>query len=123
MNQTSIFDPPISRRTDPQTSRNAEVRFTLTNRALRQRQVLSMVNRYPDCTSGEYSRAMIKLYPELPIRTAVESPHKRLADLETKGLVVKSGKRMCRDSRYECHTYACTQLGKDALRASGEGDE
>ena len=116
MKQASLFDPPISRRSDPETSHLAEIQHTLTKRAERQRQVLNMVEKYPHNTSGEYSRIMLKLYPDLPVRTAVESPHKRLRDLETKGLVTKSGRRMCRDSHYLCNIYAITWHGRASLK-------
>ena len=58
---------------------------------------------------------MLKLFPELPVRTAVESPHKRLSDLLQKGLVFKAGRRMCRDSHYACETYHISAIGKQVL--------
>ncbi len=111
-----LFDPPISRRSDPDTSKAAEVKHTLGKRAERQWQVLRMVGRFPHKTSGEYSRLMLKLYPTRPVRSAVESPHKRLSDLIQKGLVVEASKRVCTDSGYECATYTLTTAGFQAIK-------
>ena len=102
---------PIARATDPQTSHAAAERHTLSKRAERQRQVLDLVCRFPNRTSGELSRLMAKLYSHLPIRTAVESPHKRLSDLEDKGLVEKGASRKCTDSGYEAVTWHATAAG------------
>ena len=97
--------PPIARNTDPQTSHKAAERHTLGKRAIRQQQVFDLVSSYPGKTSGELSRLMVQSYPELPIRSAVESPHKRLSDLEEKGLVVRGRERKCSDSGFQAITW------------------
>lgn len=111
----SLFDPPISRRSDPDTSKYAELRHSMSKRAIRQAQTLKLVGKYPGRTSGEYSRLMLAEYPELPVRCAVETPHKRLSDLEQKGLVKKFGQRICEDSGYQCLCYIVTPTGRALL--------
>jgi hypothetical protein len=105
------MDSPIARTTDPQTSHQAAAQHTLGKRAIRQRQVLNLICRVPGQTSGELARAMHSAHPELPIAVAVESPHKRLADLEQKGLVEKGRTRPCRDSGYDRITWYPTLTG------------
>jgi hypothetical protein len=109
-------DPPIARNTDPETSHRAEYQYTLTNRAIRQRQVLYLVSEYPERTNGEYARLMLKVFKHLPIKTCCESPHKRLSDLKEKGLIWVTGERKCRDSGYECSTWALTKKGRREMR-------
>ena len=96
--QQDIFQP-ATRNTDPITSHIAEATFTaLGKRAHRCRQVLQLIVDSPGATTGELSRYMHTNHPELPISCAVESPHKRVTDLEEKGLVRRGGIRKCRDS-------------------------
>lgn len=108
-------NPPAARSTDPGTSHQAEERHNLTARAERQRQVLRLVQRFPDKTNGEYARLMIQEYPELPVKVAVETPHKRLSDLHTKKMIMVSGERKCSDSGYNCRTWRITEHGSAQL--------
>ena len=103
--------PNASRNSDPKTSKKAERAHTLGKRAIRARQVLNLVIKYPNSTSGELSRRMYGEYPELPIRTAVETAHKRLPDLEHFGLVERGADRKCSDSGLECVTWHATAAG------------
>lgn len=103
--------PPIARNTDPATSHQAADRYNRSKRGERQRQVLLIVDKYPELTNGEYARRMLEHYPQLPVKIAVETPHKRLSDLQSKGWVVVTGERKCSDSGYNCQTWKITALG------------
>ena len=109
--QLGIFDPPISRKADPNTSKIAEARQNLGPRAKRQREVLSLVRRYPRLTHGEYARKFVAENPRLAIATAADTPGKRLPDLIHKGLIRRVAQRKCTDSGYECWTYEATATG------------
>lgn len=106
-----LFDPPIVRRSDPDTSHQAAARQNLGPRAVRQRQILDLVRRYPRLTSGEYARRFVAENPTMPIAVAADTPNKRLSDLLRKGLINRVKKRKCSDSGYECWTYEVTSLG------------
>jgi hypothetical protein len=102
--QSDIFSP-ASRNSDPITSHKAEGIINLGARAVRMAQVLELIKGHPGATTGELSRHMLSDHPELPVRVAVESPHKRTKDLEDKGLVVRGYIRKCRDSGRDCITW------------------
>ena len=105
---------PASRATDPDTSKRAEtVHGILGKRAERQRQVLQLIVDSPGATTGELARYMHSKFPDLPIAVAVESPHKRVSDLEDKGLVRRGPERRCRDSGYDRLTWWATPIGID----------
>ena len=109
--QLSFLDPPISRRNDPDTSKAAEARQNLGPRARRPKQILSLVRRHPRRTSGEYARIFVRENPGEPIKVAAETPHKRISDLDKKGLVETCGKRECTDSGYVCYIWQATAAG------------
>ena len=110
--------PNASRNTDPETSHKAERTHTLGKRAERARQVLRLVDRFPNRTSGELSAEWYELsqnkydfeYTE-GIRICAETPHKRLPDLEQMGLVERGATRKCSDSGMECVTWHATAAG------------
>ena len=110
--QRDFLDPPIVRRSDPETSHKAAVRHTLGKRAVRQRQILDLVRRFPQRTSGEYARKFFAENPTMPIAVAADTPNKRLSDLLRKGLIERVDQRKCSDSGYECWTYRLTGLGR-----------
>ena len=112
MSQFDIFNP-ASRNTDPYTSHKAEREHTLGPRAVRCRQVLQLICDSPGSTAGELARYMHSKFPELPIAAAVESPHKRVTDLENFGLVRRGAPRQCLDSGRERITWYPTQKGVD----------
>ena len=112
MSQFDMYQP-ASRNTDPNTSHKAEREFTLGDRAVRCRQVLQLIVDSPGATCGELARYMHSKYPELPIASAVESPHKRVADLEGYGLVRRGDTRRCLDSGRERITWYPTDKGLD----------
>jgi len=98
--------------TDPITTHLAEEKFTiLGKRAHRCRQVLQLIVDMPGSTTGELARQMVTKHPELPIACAVESPHKRVTDLEVKGLVARGETRECRDSGNIRLTWHATEAG------------
>lgn len=118
MNKPLAGFPPATRHADPETSHKAEAEFTaLGKRAERSRQVLDCIRWHPWSTTGELARIMHKRYPQLPIASAVESPHKRVADLEAKGLVKRGAKRVCRDTGRERLTWYITEHGRRTLEA------
>lgn len=91
-----------SYRNDDFTSKLAMERMIAEGRLSERRaQVMYLVTKYPGRTSAEYSRLMHKAFPELPIRSAVESPHKRLPELRELGFVRKAGIRKCLESGEE----------------------
>lgn len=95
----------MARRADPATSHAAARQHVATNLSKRREQVLGLVTRFPGCTSGEYARHMHAAYPELPIRVSVETPHKRLPELEEMGFIRRGENRPCKDSGYVCETW------------------
>ena len=106
---------PASRKNDPVTSHKSEAAISLGPRAVRSRQVLELVAKYPNCTTGELARFMHHDHPELPIASAVESPHKRVSDLEAIGLVDRGGIRKCSDTGRERLTWSITRKGEREL--------
>ena len=71
----------------------------------RRGQVLWIVQENPGLTSGEMARSFHQAFPTLSIRVAVETPHKRLPELEKMGMVVRGAQRICRDSGYLGDTW------------------
>jgi predicted HTH transcriptional regulator len=116
MKQNHLFSVPISRNTDPQTSKDAEDRQNLGPRAKRAREVLRLIYQNPNCTAGELARIYVRHYPQRPINAAAATPHKRIPDLIQKDLVARTGKRRCGDTGYEAHTYLVTDRGRRELR-------
>jgi DNA-binding HxlR family transcriptional regulator len=111
MNQFDRFQP-VSRNQDPETSHQAELELTvLGKRAVRCRQVLRLIADNNGSTTGELARYMHHKHPELPIACSVESPHKRVSDLEEKGLVRRGESRVCLDSGRERIAWYVTDLG------------
>jgi hypothetical protein len=108
---------PASRTTDPETSHEAERLHTiLGKRSVRCRQVLTLVALHPGSTTGEMSRQMVWKFPDLPIATAVEAPHKRVVDLEAKGLVRRGNPRKCKETGSERLTWWLTTTGYGLTR-------
>ncbi len=105
---TSEF--PMARRTDPVTSHLAAAIHTIDKLSERRQQVYYLVLANPRSTSGELSRLMHKQYPDLSIRTAVETPHKRLPELEKLGLIERSETRKCKDSNYQAITWVAKPI-------------
>lgn len=104
--------PTASRNTDPQTSHKAERKHTeLGKRAVRARQVLELVCMYPGHTSGELS---VKMWERgsLPFKVCAETPHKRLPELWSLGLVTHGDDRKCRDSGNLCQAWYPTAKGE-----------
>jgi len=105
--------------TDPVTSRIAMQRMIDSGRlGERQGQVHRLVNLYGNegITAGELSRAMHAEYPTMAISVAVESPHKRLKELETKGFVRRGEIRTCKDSGNQRIAWYPTEHGVAVLR-------
>ena len=82
----------------------------------RQAQVHRIVVLYPGYTAGEYSEVMVQEYPQLPLPVAVETPHKRLKELESKGFVRRGEIRTCRVRKTSQLTWFPTDLGKKAIK-------
>jgi len=101
---------PMARRTDPGTSHLAAKIHTIDKLSERRKQVYYLVLGHPGSTSGELSRFMHKEYPDLPIRTAVETPHKRLPELEKLGLIERSAVKKCSDSGYQSLTWTARPI-------------
>ena len=53
---------------------------------------------------------MIDKYPDLPVRVAAESPHKRLPELEVLGHIERAPSRKCTDSGYIASTWCASDL-------------
>lgn len=109
-------DAPIARTSDPDTSHRAGERHTkLGKRAERARQVLDLLHHNPDRTAGELSVLFWRENKRLGIRVAAATPHKRLPDLEKKGLVTRVAERKCEDSGEECTVWRVTESGVEEL--------
>jgi hypothetical protein len=91
-----------ARKTDPVSS---HIGSRNTKLSRRRQQVLDLVKANRGSTSGELSRHMLRRYPDLPIRTCAETPHKRLPELESLGLVRRGGMRKCKDSGNQALTW------------------
>jgi len=74
----------------------------------RQAQTYFLVVKYPNHSSAEYSRLMVKEFPELGIRCAVDTPHKRLPELKTKGLVDQTTLKICTETGREVYSWDAT---------------
>jgi hypothetical protein len=86
------------RTTDPITSRLAAEHHIATNLSERRLQVMIVLTENPGSTSGELSRRFYEKYGgTLPIRTCVETAHKRLPELESLGMCVRGAPRKCLD--------------------------
>lgn len=94
---------PMARRSDPDTSHEAAKKHQ-PKLSKRRQQVLSLVRQHPGLTSGELAHKFFHTY-DVPIRTAAETPHKRLPELESLGYVTRGDKRECGDSHYPAHTW------------------
>lgn len=113
---------PMARNSDPMTSHQA-AEAHVPKLSERRRQTLSCVADFEGMTSGELARAFYHKYgkkrerPEgLPIRTCVETPHKRLPELEALGLVFRSGgDRHCKDSGQPALEWYTTIAGREEL--------
>ena len=101
MSAQAISAYRLARKTDPVSS-HIGARNKLSGR---RQQVLDLVKAHPGATSGELSRHMLRRYPDLPIRTCAETPHKRLPELESLGLVRRGGMRKCKDSGNQALTW------------------
>ena len=91
-----------ARRTDPLSSHLGARNEKLSRR---RQQVLDLVKANRGSTSGELSRNMLQRHPDLPIRTCAETPHKRLPELESLGLVKRATMRKCKDSGNQALTW------------------
>ena len=91
-----------ARRTDPVSSHLGARNEKLSRR---RQQVLDLVKANRGSTSGELSRNMLQRHPDLPIRTCAETPHKRLPELESLGLVKRGTMRKCKDSGNQALTW------------------
>ena len=104
------------RKSDPSTSRVAMEKMIREGKlGERLAQVHRVVALNPGKTSGELSRLMHMLYPSLAISVAVESPHKRLPELERQGLVRRGEMRECQDTGNTRLTWYPTDLGYRAI--------
>ena len=105
---------------DPLTSKIAYERMVESG-ALGERmaQVLYLVSQNDGATHGELARDMYSEYGRvLPISACVESPHKRLPELERKGFVRRGEHRMCKDSKNTKQTWWITDLGRGLAKKS-----
>ena len=91
-----------ARRTDPLSSHLGARNEKLSRR---RQQVLDLVKANRGSTSGELSRNMLQRHPDLPIRTRADTPHKRLPELESLGLVKRGTMRKCKDSGNQALTW------------------
>lgn len=97
---------PMAKKSDPDTSHLAASQH-LAALSKRRAQVLNLVTAFPGRTSGELSAIAYsdKSWGMYGIRTAAETPHKRLPELEKLGLVLRGRTRMCKDSNYAAATW------------------
>lgn len=91
--------------------------------SLRRFQVLDLVHSHGGRTSNELGRDMAAAHPTLPIVVAVNTPHKRLPELEKLGLIRKGIIRQCSDTGQKCYTWWITQEGRNELANSLHEDD
>ena len=108
----------MARTNDPITSKqgalDAKPRLAKSYRIM-----LAICALYPNRTSGEYSLELYRTRILGSIRSAAETPHKRLPEMERQGLVERTGTRICRDSGSMATTWTVTSRGFDILRLLG----
>lgn len=119
MTQNDLFAHRIARTSDPETSHQAAAQVA-PKLSKRRRQVLYLVRMFSGRTSGEISVLMYQKHGKhgggnLPIRVAVETPHKRLPELAELGLVRRGRARLCRDSGCNAITWWITDKGREIL--------
>jgi len=110
--QSSLFDAPAARHTDPPTSHAAatkHARKAVTNRLI----VLSALSIHPDSTCHE-------LAPRTEPRLDYHETVRRMSELwKYEGLAVRTGQRVCRVSGGMCGIYRITSEGVAALMEHG----
>ena len=99
-----MFDTPIARSTDPETSKTAAAAQTESGkRASDAAILLELVKRYPGHTAAEYSYLLkgrgVDWYH------AARMPTKRLSDLLNRGSVRAGKPRLCRVTDRSARTY------------------
>lgn len=104
MNQFSLLEPPIARRSDPETSKVAAAELEQSGRrAAHQELLLSLIREQPGLTAMEYAD---RLYRRgLHWYQAYQVANKRMHDLEANARIVVSGERECRVTRHKARTW------------------
>lgn len=122
--QDDIFDPPdppVSHTGDPQSSKKGEARLNNSGRrAVRQLEVLRLLNEHPQHTAGEYARIFVAKHRNRPLQATASTPGKRITDLLNKGWIERLHERHCQDSGEDAWTYAITERGYEVLTINKE---
>ncbi len=94
------------RHTDPDTSYKAAMEMIESGKVSERRgQVLLLVAQYPGHTHGELAALMYSLHRPLGILCCSETPHKRLPELESLGLVHAGPAKRCHVTGKEARTW------------------
>jgi hypothetical protein len=103
---TGIYGNPLSRRSDPETSKKAEARVDLVGNFKLFVDALSKSN-YPQ-TAQEVAADAIPFDPEIPVGTTLakrESVRKRAKELVNRKVIRVKGTRICQVTGNESTTY------------------
>lgn len=102
--QLSLIEPPIARRSDPDTSKRGALRKTESgSRDSDQRLLLSFYRRYPNSTAMEIAQLMVDR--GIDWLSSYQVASKRTSDLAEKGEIRESGRRKCRKTGSEARTW------------------
>lgn len=105
-----MFLPPPEtryRKTDPITSQQAAERCE--NLGLRQQQVIWLVETYPNRTAKELSWLWLESGGVVDAEVALDTPHRRLPELERMGVVKRSDTyRKCHRTGRNAYTWSLT---------------
>ena len=105
-----IYGNPLSRRTDPPTSKNAEARVDLVGNYKLFFDALSKA-KYP-MTAQEVAADAIEIDGSIPVGSALakrESIRKRAKELVDRGVIRVNGSRVCQVTGNESTTYEVIQ--------------
>lgn len=95
---------PMARVSDPATSHDAAEK-QVKKLSDRRKMVFDFVQAYPGRTHGELAAKLYKETYNLGIIACVETPHKRLPELEKLGLVRRGRVRKCGETGHSAATW------------------
>lgn len=102
--QTELFDPPIARQTDPDTSKIAAASYSESKLGEDEQTIFNLVSRAPGHTAGEYSR-ILKNEEGVDWYRAARMTTKRISGLLTKEKIVVGETRKCGKTGNRARTY------------------
>lgn len=108
MNQASLFDPPIARKRDPDTSRDAAVDYDGSGKRSKDcERLYQLILQHPKRTAAEYSCLLME--GGMHWYKAARMPTKRMHDLLARGDVEIAGTKTCQVTGRKAHMYRARQ--------------